>query len=72
MNRLQAASIFTNKGYIINRETEFYKTFDNLEMIGMKVGQYSHSCHVDSSDFVVLLFDDGSVESFFDWRLTRI
>lgn len=72
MNKLQLASIFTSKGYIVNNEAEFYKTFDNPERIGMKVGQYSHSCHVDSSDFVVLLFEDGSVESNPDFRLNRI
>ncbi len=36
-----------------SRFYEFKK--DKETIIGMKVGQYTHSCHVDSSDIYVLL-----------------
>jgi hypothetical protein len=49
-------------GYIVPENAEFYivKTNDkNQGKIGMKVGNYSHSCHIEQTDFVILFFIDG-------------
>lgn len=43
-------------GFIIPKDAEFYKTEKNG--IGMKVGHYVHSCHVDTTDIYVLLHID--------------
>lgn len=46
-------------GFIIPKDAEFYtvkEKDENYEKIGMKVGEYTHSCHVDTTDFYILLF----------------
>ncbi len=44
-------------GFLASSTNKFYSFKDkNKELIiGMKVGEYIHSCHVDSSDIYVLL-----------------
>lgn len=55
-----------SRGIVIPNDAEFYQVVKDGR-IGMKVGAYTHSCHVDTSDFVVLLFVDfhlGDAEAF--------
>lgn len=55
-----------SRGIIVPINSEFYRVVKDGR-IGMKVGAYTHSCHVDTSDFVVLLFVDfhlGDAEAF--------
>ncbi len=42
-----------SKGYVIPDKAEFYK--DRNGNVGMKVGEYIHSCHVDTTDILILL-----------------
>lgn len=50
---------FRQYGYQINTGDIFYKVIDNgQEQWGWKVGQYTHSCHIDTTCFVVLMFID--------------
>lgn len=57
--------ILNTFGYIIPTNAEFYIVKHGEEwhkgLIGMKVGGYTHSCHVDSTNYIVLFFcdDDG-------------
>ena len=45
------------------------------KMIGMEVGRYEHSCHVDTTEIIVLLFinnDGDAVHEFSDLWLKNI
>lgn len=48
----------TGYGYNIPKDVRFWKinTGKHMGQIGMQVGQYSHSCHIETTDFVVLVF----------------
>jgi len=46
-------------GFLHNKNTKFWRVrsigqFKNL--IGMEIGRFIHSCHIDSTDFIVLFF----------------
>lgn len=47
-------------GYEIPKNAEFFKVIrgKNKDLIGMKVGEYTHSCHIETSDIFVLLHFD--------------
>ena len=56
------------RGFQFSSKNEYYKVkssgkYNNL--IGVKVGEYVHSCHVDTTDLIVLMFLDLGNE-FFD------
>lgn len=56
----------SSRGIIVPIGAEFYRVVKDGR-IGMKVGEYTHSCHIDTMDFVVLLFADfrlGDGEAF--------
>jgi hypothetical protein len=50
---------FSAFGYQVPTNAKFYKTDSRLKQIencyGMQIGQYVHSCHIDTTDFIVLL-----------------
>lgn len=58
-------------GYVVQPGSKFWKfrsPYPCEEGYGLQVGNYEHSCHVDSTEYIVLLIigDDGKhyVESF--------
>jgi len=60
---LKVKSEFDGRGYDIPKGVKFYKVTSSrkskyTDMIGMKVGEFTHSCHIDTTDFIVLLFVD--------------
>lgn len=71
---------FTGFGYEIPKGAEFYKVSEHASKrghscYGMKVGQYTHSCHIDTTDLTVLLLVDGTehwVDSFADLWIDKI
>lgn len=49
-------------GYIITENAEFYKVITNDKnqgKIGMKVGEFIHSCPIEQTNFIILFFIDG-------------
>lgn len=67
------------RGFWFRGKKEFYKVKPNSYSgttkngkIGQKIGEYLHSCHVDCTDYIVLLFEDGSVLSFADYELEKL
>lgn len=75
---------FEGWGFIVPKDAEFYKVSasapahrDEVGHIcfGMKVGEYTHSCHIDTMELTVLLIVDGRenwVESFADMWITKL
>ena len=67
-------AMFYHYGYGVPKGAVIWKITD-LEhggAYGMEVGAFSHSCHIDSTDFKVLLVVDGlfhDVESYSDMWL---
>ncbi len=64
-----------NFGFIIPKDAEFYKNVDGV--VGMKVGGYTHNCHVESSDVVILFHIDENnnhrLEEYWGcWDLVKI
>lgn len=58
---------FRQYGYQINTGDIFYQViYEGKEQWGWKVGQYTHSCPIDTTCFVVLMFinDDSSYTTF--------
>jgi hypothetical protein len=47
-------------GFMIPENAEFYKVLESGK-IGMKVGGFEHSCHVESSNIVILLHFKGDL-----------
>ncbi len=46
----------SSMGYVIPANAKFFRfKKDKEDLVGMKVGEYLHSCHIDSSDIHVLL-----------------
>lgn len=67
---------FTGSGYEIPKDVKFFKigTGDDIGLYGMQVGSYVHSCHIDTTDFIVLLIINGCnthVDSFSDLWLSH-
>ncbi len=66
---------FTGSGFEIPKGAKFFKigTGDDIGLYGMQVGSYVHSCHIDTTDIIVLLIINGCnthVDSFADWWLS--
>jgi hypothetical protein len=62
---------FHQYGYIIPKGAEFYKinamaSKRGHTCYGMKVGEYTHSCHIDTTECVVLLIVDGTYHGVVD------
>lgn len=63
-------------GFLIPEFAEFYKVTENGK-IGMKVGGFTHSCHVESSDVIILFHMDEDSNHFIQeywgcWDLEKI
>lgn len=53
--------LFYHFGYEIPPRTKFYKIYapgKSMGAYGMKVGEFVHSCHIDTTDLIVLLVID--------------
>lgn len=50
-------------GYQIPSNAEFYCEKRDGNRVGMKIGEYVHVCHIDTTDIFVLLYmtEDGDV-----------
>ena len=66
-------------GFTISKNAKFWEVHMNSSphkgMIGMEVGRYEHSCHIDTTDLIVLMFVDfggDSVQSFSDFWLRPV
>lgn len=70
-------AMFYKWGYIVPKGAKIWRLrdLDHEGAYGMEVGGYEHSCHVDSTDFKVLLVVDGDfhgVESYGDMWLGEL
>lgn len=68
---------FANHGYVIPDDVEFYLVTRGTDKnrIGMKVGKYIHSCEIETTDMIVLLFIDSNerVKAYSDlFSITKI
>lgn len=66
--------MFSDFGYEVPKGAKIWKIADDNHAgaYGMEVGGYTHSCHIDTTDFKVLLVVDGGyhgVESYADMWL---
>lgn len=74
--REELISEFGYFGYIVPPTAKFWKIHGPNKSVGaygMEVGEYTHSCHVDTTELKVLLVVDGNehyVESFADLWLS--
>lgn len=55
---------------MFSASNKFYITKDFK--CGVKVGGYTHSCHVDTTDYIILLFEDVKVEDFDEFELEEV
>ena len=61
--------IFQGFGYNNNNE-KFWSVKDiktDEVKVGMEVGRHIHSCHIDSTDLIVLMFIDDGRQTFNDY-----
>lgn len=70
-------AMFSYYGYIVPKGAKIWRLHDSEHegAYGMEVGGYEHSCHVDSTDFKVLLVVDGmfhGVKSYGDLWLGEL
>ncbi len=64
-SRDQLVKEFNTFGFQVPSNAKFFKVVKNkteTPSYGMLVGHFTHSCHVDTTDFVVLLFPDGRID----------
>lgn len=58
---------FRRMGYICPAGAAFWRIKSVKDgytgLYGMQIGRYSHSCHIDSTDFIVLLIMHGNSDS---------
>ncbi len=65
-------------GFTIQKDAKFWEVHSvgpHNGMVGMEVGRYEHSCHVDTTEIVVLLFVDlggDTVQSFSEFWLREV
>jgi hypothetical protein len=57
---VNVAKLFQSFGYELHPGDIFYKVTDRNgeSRWGWKVGEFTHSCHIDTTNFVALLFID--------------
>jgi acyl-CoA hydrolase len=67
------------RGFYFRGEKDLYEVKQNTfsittknSKIGQKIGEYFHCCHIDRIDYIVLLFEDGSVLPFADYELEKL
>jgi len=70
-------AMFSHWGYIVPKGAKIWRLHDSKHegAYGMEVGGYEHSCHIESTDFLVLLVVDGDyhgVESYGDLWLGEL
>lgn len=69
---------FSGYGYVIPTEANFWRVWsaEYNGCYGYQVGCYVHSCHVDTTDFIVLLLNDKKhnfiVDSFDEMSLEKV
>ena len=53
---------FSGRGIEIPKGTKFFRidSGDDIGLYGMQVGSYVHSCHIDTTDLIVLLIVNGT------------
>ncbi len=56
LTKEQLLSLYTGYGYIVNKGDKFWKitSGEGEGFYGWQVGQFEHSCHIDSTDLIVL------------------
>lgn len=62
LSREEIIKTFDHFGYIVPKNAVFWKVMapdDGFGGYGMEVGQYTHSCHIDTTDLKVLLVVNG-------------
>ncbi len=52
------------RGFIIPEKARFFQT--KINGIGMLVGEYCHSCHVEGSNIQILLHGDTNIQEYWD------
>jgi len=76
MTREELIALYEGFGYEIKPGMKFWKIGGlgrGRGLYGLQVGQYTHSCHIDTTDLIVLLVVDGTnnyVESYADFWLS--
>lgn len=71
----ELVKIFEGSGYSIPSNSKFWRiqSGDYRGCYGYQVGQYTHSCHIDTTDFIVLFVNvyehDFSVDSYSERHL---
>ena len=71
----QLLKLYGGYGYIIPTTSKFWRIRSGVHRgcYGYQVGRYTHSCHVDTTDFIVLLVNSGEhrfiVDNFDDISL---
>lgn len=73
----EIVKMFTSFGYTVPKGAKIWRVHPRGEKTeggyGMEVGKYEHSCHIDTTDFIVLLVVSGTdsyVESYGDLWLS--
>lgn len=69
-NRKELIQEFESRGYYLQKGNKFWYYKDMNEW-GVQVGNYTHSCHIDTTDIIVLLFLDGRVDGIYDGWLSN-
>lgn len=62
MTRDQLVKLYEGSGYFTTGKSKFFEIShgDHGGLYGLQVGQYTHSCHIDNTDFIVLLVIDSN------------
>lgn len=73
MSKEQLLSLFNSRGYYPKVGDKFWKVQSPTKgrgFYGWQVGQYEHSCHIDTTDLIVLLIIEPSRTSGGDTYVT--
>ena len=60
--------VYSGYGYIVPTTSKFWRMCigEHRGCYGYQVGRYTHSCHVDTTDFIVLLVNSGKHDFIID------
>lgn len=69
-----------DRGFNFDNKNIYYKVipkdeFKDNNLIGVKVGAFTHSCHIETMDFIVLMFLDlggDFVKSYWEKEIEKI